>query len=153
MQANRKLINAFRSAAERVKTIPSVWDWGEFTSCNCGLIAKELDLDDSTLLDSTLRCADWVHFADTWISSGGNPWIGDEYCPATNLAISRVINTLSINGLEPQDLIELEQAEVEDANELVDYFLETADRLERELLSQSVSSQEEKVTQQQTVSL
>lgn len=91
--------------------------------------------------------------------TNGN-WASKYECPVTNMAIDKVINTLLKSGIEPRDLYDIENV-VTDGNgfthsanviTLIDYFNETADKLETQLLNQSVVSKEE-VGQQQTVSL
>lgn len=145
MQANKELINAFRQVAQKLEDEPRIWNWGSFTCCNCGLVAQQLGVSETTILYATNSHADWENFSGKW--SGENQDLWNAVCPTSNLYVQEIVSILSRYGLSPNDMIEiencLEERDDETVEELINYFRETADRLEVDLLNQSAEVQKE----------
>lgn len=48
MKPTQQLINAFRSAANKLSDDPDIWNWDRYESCNCGILAQELGLQEGS---------------------------------------------------------------------------------------------------------
>jgi len=144
MKPSRELVDAFRSAAERIRQHPNDWVWGAYGSCNLGILAQELGLSKETLDVAGDTCIDWEEFGDFWASQVDIY----KYCPDTNTSVGKVIKTLYQKGIEPQDLGHIEKAVIPEgtieheyeAQCLVGYFLDMASKLEKELLASKTNT-------------
>lgn len=148
MKPNKTLINALRNVADKIETNPHIWEWGEFDSCNCGLLAIELGVSECQINEifhshqvGMLVCS-WKNFAEEFSQEKGK----ERVCYSTGLKIESIFETLSHYGIEPEDLGIIESLHIKGFKSgkkvLVENFRELADNLETRLLSQQLKEKE-----------
>lgn len=96
-QASRKLVIALRDTAQKLSE-GSPYQWGHMGSCNCGNLAQTLtNLSKAEIHNFAMeRYGDWSEQIR-------------EYCPNSGLPIDWIIDEMLRNGLNTQDLINLER--------------------------------------------
>ncbi len=96
-QASKKLVMALRETALKLSE-GNLYQWGHMGSCNCGNLAQTLtNLSKAEIHNFAMeRYGDWSDQIR-------------EYCPNSGLPIDWIIDEMIRNGLNTQDLINLER--------------------------------------------
>ncbi len=133
------LISALRVTASNMQSGTS-YHWGHMGSCNCGNLAQVL----TNYTKAELHAFALISREGDWSEQT------DEYCPASNLPMDKIIDILLSKGLTTQDLKNLEYLRDEKVlnhssirthslnhtkrEDVISYLLAWADLLEEELL-------------------
>lgn len=97
-KANPTLIAAIRRSAENLQK-GAPYQWGHMGGCNCGHLAQEITKFSKKEIHARAlrsRSGDW------------NEQLID-YCPTSGLPMDEVISEMLAEGLEQEDLMELEK--------------------------------------------
>lgn len=96
-RANKKLIDALRITADKLEK-GAPYQWGHMGSCNCGNLAQELTRFDKKEIHAYAmrRKGDWSEQAE-------------DYCPESGYPMDVLISELMLNGLQLEDLRNLER--------------------------------------------
>ena len=143
MKANWKLIQALRSAADRIEN-DNDYSWMCWEKCNCGILAQELLGVSQGTLDEMLDISD--EFKGWTISS-------KDICSTTGLPHAAIYNTLMEYGLEVGDFTQIEYLrgpnerlrtfdEYGDKTIVSNWMREKADLLEKQLTVSKAETKE-----------
>lgn len=96
-RANKKLIQALRSAAVKLKK-GSDYQWGHMGACNCGHVAQEItNLSKGEIHDYAMKGhGDWTEQVET-------------YCPTSDFPMDLLISEMIAAGFNLEDLMNLER--------------------------------------------
>ena len=140
MIPSQTLIDALRAVVKEIEKPDSEWNWGDPSSCNCGLLARKLGLSKEDI--RTEVKSNWTLYVD-------------KVCLKTGLPLPKVFATLRKYGITNQDIEDLEDIDMEigipHSEAVVDYCLNKANELEQQLLS--INSSKKKVEQKVSISL
>lgn len=97
-RANRKLIAALRSAAQRIKDENVKYAWGHHGSCNCGHLVQTV---------TSWTPSEIIQYAHT----GSGEWseMAEAWCPHSNAPVDYLVRQLIDLGLTPTDIGHLER--------------------------------------------
>ena len=97
-RANRQLIEALRSAAQRIKDEAVKYAWGHHGSCNCGHLVQSV---------TSWTPSEIIRFAHT----GSGEWseMAEAWCPHSNAPVDYLVRQLIDLGLTPTDIANLER--------------------------------------------
>lgn len=97
----RKLIDALRSAANKVEKNKTIYNWNQRQTCNCGVVAQEItNISITDLTDQMLMI---THLGRTWTELSSL-----NTCSVTGSSIQDILSKLDAAGLKRSDFTELE---------------------------------------------
>lgn len=140
MKATRALVDNLRAAASYIEQYPENYNWSETESCNLGILAQMVGIDEDSIdqLTSDYALGCWSHLAEKAFC----------FCKSTGSPLDSVFETLATIGLDkPDDYDRLEHL-VDDQGEqgdftnpvaVITYFRALAVKLETELQTASVN--------------
>lgn len=149
--ANPRLIAALRRAANKISKTDN-YQWGHMGSCNCGHLAQELTTKTPTEIHQLAmqRSGDWN---DQCV----------DYCTDSGMPFDELISELLSAGLLLDDLMKLERLADDNVlyflkggkrhlkknskDDVVDYMIAWADKLETEWLQESPKVDLSRITQ------
>lgn len=101
MYPNQHLINSLRTVGNKVLNPSSEWDFKKTRQCNCGLLAKELGVNQESYQEDLI--VGYWH-----IELEERKEEGEETCPQTKLPLTPVFQVLASYGITAEDIYELE---------------------------------------------
>lgn len=147
MIPNKKLIQALRTVADAIENndfydknedFYTTWDWNNPHQCNCGLLARELGVTINDILENVT----YGYWSSSLEKALDEQDLNIKQCSSTNIPLNKVFDTLFQNGIQPQDIREIEFCsgaisldENEDRLITCNYFRDQANLLEHQLNS------------------